>query len=132
MMQCLFWHLASLITASLRFIHVVLCFRPSFFFMAKFYSIVWIYHILLIFSSSIDVWVGSTLGKCFFEHLCISLFSLSLLSLFFPSFVQAVGLTGSYFADQGLNPYPQQWKRWVLSTGPPGNSRLSLEIPIST
>ena len=59
-------------------------------------------------SSSIDVWVVSTLGKCFFEHLCISLFSLSLLSPFFPSFVQAVGLTGSYFADQGLNPYPQQ------------------------
>ena len=29
---------------------------------------------------------------------------------------------GSYFPDQGSNRHPLQWKRGVLTTGPPGNS----------
>ena len=33
---------------------------------------------------------------------------------------------GSYFPDQGLNLHPLQWKREVLTTGPPGKSRRDL------
>ena len=35
---------------------------------------------------------------------------------------------GLWFTDHGLNPGPQQWKRRVLTTGPPGNSPLVLFI----
>ena len=32
-------------------------------------------------------------------------------------------LMGCWFPNQGLNPWPQQWKHGVLTTGPPGNSQ---------
>ena len=32
-------------------------------------------------------------------------------------------LAGSVFPNQGSNPCPLQWKRKVLTSGPPGNSR---------
>ena len=36
---------------------------------------------------------------------------------------------GTCFPNQGLNPGPQQWEHWVLTTGLPGNSpSLLLEI----
>ena len=41
---------------------------------------------------------------------------------FFSSFGQATRLAGSYFPDQGSNPCPLQWKRGVLTAGPPGKS----------
>ena len=34
-------------------------------------------------------------------------------------------LAGSYLPYQGLNPGPLQWKRRVLTAGPPGNSRTA-------
>lgn len=34
-----------------------------------------------------------------------------------------VGHAGSQFPDQRSNPYPLQWKRRVLTTGPPGKSK---------
>ena len=46
--------------------------------------------------------------------------------LFFFFFRHTMRLAGSYFPNQGLNPWPQQRKRGVLTTGPPGNSLLVL------
>ena len=43
--------------------------------------------------------------------------------IFFFHFGCTAWLAGSYFPDQGLNPGPCQWKRQVLTTGPPGNSQ---------
>ena len=37
-------------------------------------------------------------------------------------FCHTMQLSGSQFPDQGLNPSPQEWKCWVLTTGLPGNS----------
>ena len=33
---------------------------------------------------------------------------------------------GTWLPEQGLNPGPQQWKQWVLTTGLPGNSHSLL------
>ena len=41
-------------------------------------------------------------------------------------FGHAMPLVGSYFPDQGLNPGPWQWKCWLLTTGPTGNSLILL------
>ena len=41
-------------------------------------------------------------------------------SLFF--FKRTMQHAGSLLADQGSNPSPLQWKRRVLTTGPPGKS----------
>ena len=42
---------------------------------------------------------------------------------FFYLFIcRSVWHVGCQFPDQGLNPYPLQWKCRVLTTGPPGNS----------
>ena len=41
--------------------------------------------------------------------------------IFFPFL--AMWLMGCWLPNQGLNPWPQQWKHGVLTTGPPGNSQ---------
>ena len=46
----------------------------------------------------------------------------TLLTLCFYIFGCALGLAGSQFPDQGLNPCHWQWKCRVLTTGPPWNS----------
>ena len=33
-------------------------------------------------------------------------------------------LVGSQLPEQGLNPGPWQWKHWILTTRPPGNSQI--------
>ena len=45
----------------------------------------------------------------------------------FPSFFffgHATGLVGILVPRPGIEPGPQQWKCWLLTTGPPGNSLL--------
>ena len=51
--------------------------------------------------------------------------------LFILFFGRAARHVGSQFPDQGLNPRPLQWKRRVLTTGPPGKSLIQLYIYIS-
>ena len=61
----------------------------------------------------------------FFTTLLPFLHDTSEVSLFFPpASPSALRLAGSSFPDQGLNPGPRQWERWVLTTGPPKDSWL--------
>ena len=58
----------------------------------------------------------------------LTIVSWQILFLFFFSGCFA-WFAGTCFPDQGLNPGPQQWEHWVLTTGLPGNSpSLLLEI----
>ena len=45
------------------------------------------------------------------------------LILFFNFFWLCHEAWGMLVSDQGSNPGPQQWKHWVLTTGPPGSSQ---------
>ena len=50
--------------------------------------------------------------------------SLPAIFFFFPGC--SAWFVGTWLPEQGLNPGPQQWKQWVLTTGLPGNSHSLL------